>query len=37
MSGFFDSKTWHYDTIGIYNAKNFDLKLYGNFTEKYPR
>jgi len=28
----FDSKTWHSDTTGIYEAKNYTLKVYGNFT-----
>jgi hypothetical protein len=32
----FDSKTWHYDTIGIYDAKNYSLKIYGNFTADTP-
>jgi hypothetical protein len=32
----FDCKTWHYDTIGIYDAKNYSLKIYGNFTANTP-
>jgi hypothetical protein len=28
----FDSKSWNYNAVGIYDAKNFVLKVYGNFT-----
>lgn len=32
ISRIFDSKTWYYDAIGIFDAKNYVLKVYGNFT-----
>jgi hypothetical protein len=28
----FDSRSWEYDTIGIYDAKKNTLKVYGNYT-----
>jgi hypothetical protein len=36
ISRIFDSKSWQYDTTGIYDVQNNMLKVYGNFTGSSP-
>ena len=32
----FDSKSWNYDSIGVYDAKNHTFKVTGNLTGVFP-